>query len=101
MNECGNMLNVLIWSRKKKKKPRPSHAFLKFPSLLPQVLNGGSISSGLTPENGESHPPGPEQAEGGGVGSVLSGEQLLCVAFSPVQADARPPRSTCPDRWSL
>lgn len=28
-------------------------------------------------------------------------EQLLSVAFSPVQADARPPRSTCPDRWTL
>lgn len=28
-------------------------------------------------------------------------EQLLSVAFSPVQADARPPRSTCRDRWTL
>lgn len=28
-------------------------------------------------------------------------EQLLFVAFSLVQADARPPRSTCPDRWTL
>lgn len=28
-------------------------------------------------------------------------EQLLSVAFSPVQADARPPRSTCQDRWTL
>lgn len=66
----------------------PSQTFIKFLPFPPLRQKDSTSCSGSPERVGPASPQPPC-------------EQLLCVAFSPVQADARPPRSTCRDRWTL